>query len=69
MANPLFSMLGGHAPQNGMSQMIKQFQEFKKTITGNPQDLVMQMLNNGQISQQQLNEAQAMANQLKDILN
>lgn len=69
MANPLFSMLGGHTPQNGMSQMIKQFQEFKKTITGNPQDLVMQMLNNGQISQQQLNEAQMMANQLKDILN
>lgn len=69
MSNPLFSMLGGHTPQNGMSQMIKQFQAFKKTITGNPQDLVMQMLNSGKITQQQLNQAQAMANQLKDILN
>lgn len=60
--NPLFNELN---PQNNM---IRQFQEFKRTFNGNPKDTVMRMLSNGQISQAQLNQAQAMANQLKDIL-
>lgn len=60
--NPLFNELN---PQNNM---IRQFQEFKRTFNGNPKDVVMRMLSNGQISQAQLNQAQAMANQLKDIL-
>lgn len=68
MSNPLFNALGGMMPQNEMTQMIQQFQNFKQSIKGDPKQMVMDMLQSGKISQAQLNQAQAMANQLKDIL-
>lgn len=68
MSNPLFNALGGNMPNNNMVQMIQQFQEFKQTLNGNPKDIVMNMLTNGKITQSQLNQAQMMANQLKDFL-
>lgn len=67
MSNPLFSMLGGNQ-QNNMSQMINQFQQFKRTLNGNPKDMVMQMLNSGKISQADLNRAQAFAQQFQQFL-
>lgn len=67
MSNPLFSMLGGNQ-QNNMSQMINQFQQFKRTLNGNPKDMVMQMLNSGKISQADLNRAQAFAQQFQQLL-
>lgn len=68
MSNPLFNQLGGNIPNNNMFQMIQQFQKFKKTLNGNPKDIVMNMLSSGQISQSQLNQAQQMANQFKGFL-
>lgn len=68
MSNQLFNQLGGNIPNNGMAQMVQQFQQFKKTLNGNPKDIVMNMLSSGQISQAQLNRAQQMANQLRNIL-
>lgn len=68
MSNPLFNQLGGNMPNNNMMQMIEQFQQFKQTLNGNPKEIVMNMLTNGKITQAQLNQAQMMANQLKDIL-
>lgn len=68
MSNPLFNQLGGNMPNNNMMQMIQQFQQFKQNLNGNPKDIVMNMLTDGKITQSQLNQAQMMANQLKDIL-
>lgn len=68
MSNPLFNILGNAMPQNQMTQMIQQFQQFKQTLNGNPKEIVMNMLTDGKITQAQLNEAQMMANQFKDIL-
>lgn len=68
MSNPLFNVLGGMMPQNEMTNMIQQFQNFKQSIKGDPKQMVMDMLKSGKISQAQLNQAQAMANQLKEIL-
>lgn len=64
MSNPLFNQYGG----NNMMQMVRQFEQFKQTLNGNPKEIVMNMLNSGQISQAQLNQAQQMANQLRGIL-
>lgn len=68
MSNPLFGQLGGMMPSNQMTQMLQQFQQFKQTVNGNPKDIVMNMLNSGQIGQAQLNQAQQMANQFKNFL-
>ncbi|MBQ0074486.1 MAG: hypothetical protein KBT34_09855 [Prevotella sp.] len=69
MSNPLYNSLAGSMPQNNnMMQMIQQFQQFKQNLQGDPKQIVMNMLSNGQISQAQLNQAQQMANQLRGIL-
>lgn len=68
MSNPLYNQLGGSVQQNSMSQMINAFNNFKRTYNKNPRETVMQMLTNGQISQAELNQLQAMANQLQGIL-
>lgn len=59
------------APQsNGMvtSAMIQQFQQFKNSFKGNPKQVVMNMLQSGQISNPQLQQAMQMAKQLKGVL-
>lgn len=52
---------------NNMMQMLQQFQQFKQSFKGNPQEQVQQMLNSGRISKQQYDQAVQMANQLKQI--
>lgn len=62
MANPLMSMLGGQMMNaNPQMAMIQQFMQFKNSYRGNPKDQVMQMVSNGQISQEQLAQAKEMA--------
>jgi hypothetical protein len=77
--NPLFNMLGGGSPMGGIipgmgggnnpMQMIQKFMEFKKNFRGNPQEEVQKMLQSGQITQQQLDQAQQMARQFQQMLN
>lgn len=67
--NPLFSALGGGMPNLGnMGQIIQQFQQFKNTFKGDPRQQIQQMLNSGQVSQQQYNNAVQLAQQLQGIL-
>lgn len=51
-------------PNNQMTQLINQFQQFKSNFNGDPQTQVQQMLNSGKITQEQYNNAVQMANQL-----
>ena len=61
MANPLFNALNG----SGMSGMMEQFQRFRKEMEGkNPNEEINKLLQSGKISQQQLNQAQQMAQQM-----
>ena len=62
--NKLYEQLG---PQNPMQNFMKQFEEFRKNFSGNPQDQVQQMLNSGKISQQQYNAAVQKANMIKNL--
>lgn len=48
--------------------LLQQLNQFRAGIHGNPEDIVKQMVSSGQVSQQQLNEAQQMAKQLQDML-
>lgn len=55
-------------PQNPYQNFMQQFEQFKKTISGNPKEQVQQLLNSGKITQQQYNAAVQQANMLKSIL-
>ena len=64
MANPLFNALNGGGP----SGMIEQFQRFRKEMEGkNPNEEINKLLQSGRISQQQLNKAQHMAQQMQGM--
>lgn len=58
MENPLIKSIG-----NNMD-FFSQFEQFKQTIHGDPKQIVQQMLNRGQITQEQLNSAMEKANQM-----
>ena len=66
MSNPIFNALGGGMmPQNNM---IAQFQQFRQQMQGrNPYEEINKLLQSGAINQQQLNQAQQMAQQLQSM--
>lgn len=67
MGNPLFNLLNG-GRNNGTGNMIQQFQQFKKQMQGvDPQEEVQKLLQSGKISQEQLNKAQQMAQQMQGL--
>lgn len=50
------------------NSMLQQFQEFKNSFKGDPKQQIQQMLNSGQITQQQYDNAVKMANQFQQFL-
>ena len=65
MSNPLFQMMGGGGPMNGL---LQKFQQFQASFRGDPQQQVQQLLNSGRVSQEQYNQAVQMAQQLQRML-
>lgn len=61
--NPIYQQYGKQMNMP-VSDFMTRFQQFQKTIQGNPQQMVQQMLNSGKISQEQFNQAVQMANQM-----
>lgn len=60
MSNPLFKALGGNQQPN----MMADFQKFMQQMQGrNPHEEIAKLLQSGRVSQQQLNQAQQMAQQ------
>ena len=67
MSNPIFNALGGSMPM-GNNNMLAQFNNFVKQMQGkNPHEEINKLLQSGAISQQQLNEAQQMAQQFQSM--
>ena len=52
------------SPTNNMTNLLSQFNQFRSTFSGNPETQVKQMIQNGQMSQEQFNQIAQMANQL-----
>lgn len=67
MSNPLFEMLGNQMPEP--LQILQQFNSFRNSFHGNPQEEVQHLLNSGKISQEQYNEAVQKAQMLQSLLN
>nr|DAU21515.1 MAG TPA: hypothetical protein [Caudoviricetes sp.] len=71
MSNPLFNALGGGKMPGAMGQfqqMMQQFQQFRANFQGDPKAEVQKLLQSGKMSQQQLNQLQAMAQQFQGFL-
>lgn len=71
MSSPLFDMMGNnrmHGPMGQMQQMMSEFQEFKTSFKGDAREEVQKLLNSGQMSQEQYNQLQQMANQMARMM-
>ena len=64
MANPLYNQYNQPINDNGLSQIIEQAKQMRKTFNGNPQQVVQNLLNSGQMSQSQFNQLSQIANQV-----
>lgn len=66
MPNQLFNALGGNMiPGNNM---FLQFQQFRQRMQGiNPHEEINKLLQSGAVSQQELNQAQQMAQQFQSM--
>lgn len=75
MSNPLFGN-GGNPFQNGsafgpfggMTNFMNQFNQFRSTLTGNPEQMVQRLRQSGQMSDDQFNQFSQMANQIMPFL-
>ena len=58
-----------HALNNAFSpQMIQQFNQFRRTFNGNPQQAVMNMLRQGMMTNAQFQQLAQMANQFQNFM-
>ena len=60
MNNPLFSMMQ-------QPNILQRFQQFQQLFRGDPRQQIQQMLNSGQVSQTQYNNAVQLAQQFQKM--
>ncbi len=60
--------LMNNSPFGNIFNLINQYNQFKNSFQGDPKAQVQQLLNSGQMSQEQLNQLQSWAKQLQSIL-
>ena len=73
MSNPLYNMMGNKVPQlpgalGNMQNFMQRFNQFKQTFQGDPRQKVQEMLNSGQITQAQYNQAVQITEAIKSML-
>ena len=69
MGNPFFNQNSPMQSSNPMMNMIQQFQQFKANFQGDPRQRVQELLNSGQMSQQQFNYLSNLAQQFQSMFN
>lgn len=63
MSNPLYNLLNGQ-----QNIILAQVQQFKQSFKGDPNQTINQMLQSGKVTQEQVNRATQIANQMKGML-
>lgn len=72
--NPIFNMMhqGGQQgcfnPFANFQNTLQQFNQFKQGFQGDPQQIVQNMLQNGQMSQQQFDQLSGMVRQFQQMM-
>lgn len=69
MGNPFFNQNSPTQSPNPMVNMLQQFQQFKANFQGDPRQRVQELLNSGQMSQQQFNYLSNLAQQFQNMFN
>ena len=71
MANPILdAMMRNQNPMMGQNNMLSQFANFKQQMQGkNPEEMIRNLLDSGQMSPQQFQELKKKAIELQAILN
>lgn len=64
----LYKEMNQPSPFNNMSNFLKAFNNFRSTFTGDPKAQVQQLINSGQLSQEQFNQFAEVANQIKNFI-
>ena len=66
--NPLFGTFVRGMQGNNQANIINQFSQFRRQMQGkNPNEEIRKLLQSGQINQNQLNQAQQMAQQMQGM--
>ena len=72
MGNSILSKRQPNVPQGQNNafnpQMIQQFNQFRRTFNGNPQQAVMNMLRQGMMTNAQFQQLAQMANQFQNFM-
>lgn len=71
MSSPLFGALGGNMAKTGGNNpfaMVQQFIQFANGFKGDPKQKVQELLNSGQMTQEQYNALQSQATQFQQLL-
>ena len=69
--NPLFSMFGNRqmpGPFSNINNVISEYNKFRQTLQGDPRQQVQDLLNSGQMSQEQFNQLSQMAQTFQMLL-
>ena len=66
--NPLFQAMMPNTSNNGFAAFLQRFNQFRNGFGGNAEQVVRQMLQSGQITQEQYNNAVKMAQQLRRMI-
>jgi hypothetical protein len=64
MANSLYNQYGNRGQNDQAAKLLGEFEKFKSQFAGDPRAKVQQMLDSGQITQAQFEQARQMAAQL-----
>lgn len=65
--NPLYQMMARGASCNPIMNFMQQFQQFRNSFQGNPQQMVQQLLQSGKISQSDYNRAVETVRQMQGM--
>lgn len=64
--NPIYQAM--MAQNNPMSNFMQRFAQFKQTFSGNPQQMVQNLVNSGKVSKAQYDQAVQMAQQMQGMI-
>lgn len=68
MGNPLYNDFNNQYADGGIDNFINQVNDMKRTLKGNPKEIVQGLLNSGQMSQSDFNKLAQMANKIRGIM-
>ncbi len=64
MSNPLFNQYGQTPPVIPGNNFMQRLQQFSNMVRGNPQQIVQNLMQSGQMTQDQFNQFSQMADQI-----